>query len=190
MMSRFATSPSSSLSVDASGSFRRFEKQAAAKIRDSLHATLINEEHRASSSYHQVFACDITLCTLHAYTATRYMHTVCPPDFIPNSHVPLSHYTYRRIHHRQQPASPITTSHPPRLACTSPVPVPRWMNITQGRATPNRPRCGCDAEINHGAKIMQLFRQGCEGFILDLFAFYPAPCYAREEEQAFLRRCR
>jgi hypothetical protein len=43
----------------------------------------------SSSSYHQVFA--ITFCTLlHAYTATRYMHTritVRPPDFIPNFHV-------------------------------------------------------------------------------------------------------
>jgi hypothetical protein len=45
----------------------------------------------SSSSYHQVFARNITFCTLlHAYTATRYMHkriTVRPPDFIPNSHV-------------------------------------------------------------------------------------------------------
>lgn len=83
--------------------------------------TLINEEHRAlllliirsllAISHYLHVAC------IHGYTVHAQTHTVRPPDFIPNSHAcPLSLQVLVRYTPISTPASPITTSRPPRPA--------------------------------------------------------------------------
>ena len=100
-----------------------------------------------------------TICTLHAYTATRYMHKrirYARPTLSQTPMHVLCHYMYRSSTSKPTAASPITTSHPRWPACASPILVPRWMDVTQRSATADNKSTRCDATINHGAKIMQL----------------------------------
>jgi hypothetical protein len=110
----------------------------------------------SSSSYHEVFARDITFAhaRIHGYTVHAHTHTVFPVRLYPTLPCPC-HYMYTDRPHPPppSPASPVTTSHLPRWpACA----VPRWPLRMKGKTARDATR-----RSTTGRRSCT-FQQGCE----------------------------